>query len=55
MSKRDELIENIKVQLDHLNQHLDELETKAQEVSGEAREKYVKRNEQAARTGPASS
>ena len=40
MSKRDEVIERLKQQLDVANQKLDELETKAAGVSGEARQKY---------------
>ena len=40
MSRRDELIEKLKSQLDALNVQIDELEMKAGEVSGEAREKY---------------
>jgi vacuolar-type H+-ATPase subunit H len=40
MSKRDEVIEKLKKQLDVMNQQIDELELKAGQVSGEAREKY---------------
>ena len=40
MSKRDEIIESLKKQLDIANAKLDELEARAEEVSGEARVKY---------------
>ena len=40
MSNREEVIEKLKSQLDSTNQKLDELEVKAQQVSGEARQKY---------------
>ena len=40
MSRRDEFIEKLKHQLDVLNKQIDELEVKAGEVSGEARQKY---------------
>jgi len=40
MSKRDEVIEKLKQQLDFANSKLDELEEKADQVSGEARQKY---------------
>ena len=40
MSKRDEVIEKLKQQLDFANSKLDELEVKAGQVSGEARQKY---------------
>ncbi len=40
MSKRDELIEKLKQQLDVTNRKLDDLEKQAQAVSGEARQKY---------------
>lgn len=40
MPNREEVIEKLKKQLDYTNQKLDELEVKAQQVSGEARKKY---------------
>ena len=40
MVNRDEVIEKLKQQLDYTNQKLDELEVKAGQVSGEARQKY---------------
>jgi vacuolar-type H+-ATPase subunit H len=40
MPNREEVIEKLKQQLDYTNQKLDELEVKAQQVSGEARKKY---------------
>jgi vacuolar-type H+-ATPase subunit H len=40
MVNRDEVIEKLKQQLDHTNRKLDELEAKAEQVSGEARQKY---------------
>jgi hypothetical protein len=40
MSKRDEVIEKLKQQLDVTNEKLKELEAKAQQVSGEGRQKY---------------
>jgi ElaB/YqjD/DUF883 family membrane-anchored ribosome-binding protein len=39
MSGRDEFVEKLKNQLDQLNQLVDELESKAGELSGQAREK----------------
>lgn len=46
MSRRDELIEKMKQQLDALNQQIDRFEAKAREASGEAKEKYAARAEQ---------
>jgi len=40
MSKRDEVIAKLKQQLDIANAKLAELEAKAEQVSGEARQKY---------------
>ena len=40
MSRRDEFINNLKEQLDALNRQIDRFEAKAEEASGEAREKY---------------
>ncbi len=40
MPTRDEVIEKLKQQLDYTNQKLDELEARADQVSGEARLKY---------------
>ena len=45
MSNREEVIEKLKSQLDSTNQKLDELEVKAQQVSGEARQKYEEQME----------
>ena len=41
MSKRDEYIEKMKLQLDELNTKMSELEAKANEAKADAREKYV--------------
>jgi vacuolar-type H+-ATPase subunit H len=43
MPSRDEMIEKLKQQLDALNGKLDELETKADQASGEAKAEYQKR------------
>lgn len=40
MSKRDEYIEKMKLQLDDVNAKMSALEAKAQEAKAEAREKY---------------
>lgn len=43
MATREQVIENLKGQLDSLNIKLDELEKKADEASGEAKQQYEKR------------
>lgn len=43
MSRRDEIIEKLKEQLDHLNQQIDVFEAKAQKASGEAKEQATAR------------
>ncbi|MBK8891519.1 MAG: hypothetical protein IPN75_14665 [Dechloromonas sp.] len=40
MSKRDEYVAKMKLQLDELNGKMDELEAKAKEAKAEARDKY---------------
>ena len=45
MSKRDEVIEKLKQQLDMTNKKLDELESKAKQASGSARQKYEEQME----------
>ncbi len=41
MSKRDDYIEKIKLQLDEANTKMNELEAKAKEAKADAREKYA--------------
>lgn len=43
MSRRDELVEKMKAQLDQINRQIDDFEAKAEEVSSDARRKYEDR------------